>query len=164
MHVSTAMLTQTPILFRAADSYDDRLIAEHFYSMWRDLGVAAGDIQPNWQSITLEFIQQARQTLRYQAFIAEVEGAVVGSASCQLYAGLYPPVLSQQHRQYGYIWGVYVNPAYRRQGIATRLTQSTVGYLRSIGCTQAMLNAAPAARPIYQSLGFNPSNTMLLDL
>lgn len=158
------MLTQTSIQFRAANSSEDSLIAEHFYRMWRDIGVAKKDIQPNWREITLKFIQQARQTsLGYQAFIAEVEGAVVGSASCQLYAGLYPQILTEQHRKYGYIWGVYVEPTYRKRGIATRLTQLSVDYLKSLGCTRALLNAAPEARSIYQSLEFVEGNTMWLD-
>lgn len=157
------MLTQTSIQFRAARSSEDFLIAEHFYRMWRDIGISEKDIQPNWQGTTQEFIQQARQTLGYQAFVAEVEGAVVGSASCQLYAGLYPQILTEQHRKYGYIWGVYVEPTYRKQGIATRLTQLSVDYLTSLGCTRALLNAAPEARSIYQSLEFVEGNTMWLD-
>ncbi|WP_228021605.1 GNAT family N-acetyltransferase [Vasconcelosia minhoensis] len=132
--------------------------------MWRDIGVAEKDIQPDWQKITQAFMQQARQGLGYQAFVAEVEGAVVGSASCQLYAGLYPAILSEQYRKYGYIWGVYVEPADRKRGIATRLTQMSVDYLKSLGCTRVLLNAAPKGRSVYQNLGFADGNTMGLDL
>jgi len=50
-----------------------------------------------------------------KAFVAEVNGTVVGSVSCQLFAGLYPHVIAEQYRKYGYIW-VYVEPPHRGQG------------------------------------------------
>jgi len=37
--------------------------------------------------------------------------------SCQLFAGLYPHVIAEQYRKYGYIWGVYVEPPHRGQGL-----------------------------------------------
>lgn len=158
------MLTQQHIAIRKATAQDDALIAKHFYLMWIDIGVSDDSIHPNWFDMTLEFIGQARRDLFYQGFVAEVDGAVVGSVSCQLYAGLYPDVLKQQYRKYGYIWGVYVEPSYRRQGIAKRLTSIAVDYLKEIGCTQVVLNASPAGKPVYESLGFSSGNVMSLNL
>jgi GNAT superfamily N-acetyltransferase len=89
--------------------------------MWQDI-IFADSVKSDWQEITLEFIEQVRQNLSYQAFVAEVDSKVVGSVGCQLFAGLYPNVLTKQYRKSGYIRGVYVEPAYRRQGIAKQLT------------------------------------------
>lgn len=158
------METPPTVNFRAATPQEDGVIAEHFYAMWRDLGITDAVIQPQWPTLCTEFIAQARQHLHYQAFVAEVEGAIVGSAGGQRFAGLYPWVFSYSDRQYGYIWGVYVEPDYRHRGIATQLTQLTVEHLRGIGCTKVVLNAAPKARPLYQRLGFSESNLMELDL
>ncbi|MBD2110378.1 MULTISPECIES: GNAT family N-acetyltransferase [Cyanophyceae] len=158
------MSMSIPITIRISSPAEDAIIAQHFYRMWCDLGVDENDIQPDWLTIGLEFIDQARRTLNYQAFVAEAEGNIVGSVSGQRFTGLYPPVLSPTHRQYGYIWGVYVEPAYRNQGVATRLTQLMVEYLQEIGCTKAVLNAAPQARSLYQKLGFSESNLMELNL
>ncbi|MGH7999886.1 MAG: GNAT family N-acetyltransferase [Brasilonema sp.] len=158
------MLTKRLINIREATSEEDSLIAQHFYQMWRDIGVPDDAINPNWLEITLQFIEQARRDLFYKAFVAEVDGAVVGSASCQLYAGLYPDILKQQYRKNGYIWGVYVEPSYRNQGIAKQLTSMTVNHLKAVGCTRAVLNASPSGKPVYESLGFSGSNAMYLDL
>lgn len=152
------------VTLRAGMPADDELIAQHFYAMWQDLGAGANDLQPDWLTICLEFVAQARRNLRYQSFIAEVEGTIVGSVSGQIFNGLYPAVLAPHHRQYGYIWGVYVEPAYRRQGIATQLTQRMVAYLNFVGCTKVVLNAAPKARSLYETLGFCDSNLMELEL
>lgn len=159
-----AMEAPASINFRASVPSEDAVIARHFYAMWRDLGVPSDSIQPNWLDIVLEFIATARQTLEYQAFVAEVEGAIIGSAGGQRYSGLYPLILSPQNRQYGYIWGVYVESAYCHRGIATRLTQLVIEHLKNMGCTKAVLNAAPKARSLYSALGFCPSNLMELNL
>jgi len=59
-------------------------IAKHFYQLWLDNEVPADSIQSNWLEITLQFIEYARRELHYKAFVAEVNGTVVGSVSCQL--------------------------------------------------------------------------------
>ncbi|HZG40320.1 MAG TPA: GNAT family N-acetyltransferase [Nodosilinea sp.] len=158
------METPPSASFRAATSEEDGVIAQHFYCIWRDLGLTDAVIQPQWPTLCTEFIAHARQHLHYHAFVAEVAGAIVGSAGGQRFDGLYPWIVSPSHRQYGYIWGVYVEPEYRHRGIATRLTQLTVEHLQGIGCTKVVLNAAPKARPLYQRLGFGDSNLMELDL
>jgi GNAT superfamily N-acetyltransferase len=154
------MLSKNTIQIREAGLSEDALIAQHFYQMWQDNQVPATSIQPNWEEITIQFIEQARHNLFYKAFIAEIDQQVVGSTSCQLFAGLYPHILTDEVRKYGYIWGVYVEPAYRRQGIAKQLTQTAIDYLKDLGCTQTILHASPLGLPVYQSLGFVSSNEM----
>jgi ribosomal protein S18 acetylase RimI-like enzyme len=163
MNLSTPSQLTTPQI-RAATPQEDARIAQHFYQMWRDNQVPAAAIAPDWLAITLQFIEQARHSLKYQAFVADVDGALAGSVSCQSFAGLYPNVLKLEYRQYGYIWNVYVEPAHRQQGIATQLMQQAIAYLRDRGCTQAFLHASPAGKPLYTRLGFTETNSLRLDL
>ncbi|MGE5658735.1 MAG: GNAT family N-acetyltransferase [Actinomycetota bacterium] len=158
------MPTEHPLNIREANPQEDSLIAQHFYQMWQDNDIAAECMEPDWRKITLQFISHARQELGYRAFVAEVEGEVVGSVSCQLFAGLYPLAIATAYRQYGYIWGVYVEPAYRRQGIGKQLTHTAIAYLKAINCTRVLLHASPTGKPVYSSLGFSDSNEMRLDL
>lgn len=158
------MQTAKNISIREANIEEEILIAKHFYKMWLDIGITKEAIEENWQETILKFIENARQNLSYQAFIAEVDGIIIGSASCQLYAGLHPNVIKSNHDQRGYIWGVYVEPIHRRKGIAKQLTNTAVDYLKNIGCKRVILNASPAGKPVYTSLGFVESNTMYLDL
>lgn len=159
------MPTKLNISIREASGAEDSLIAQHSYQLWRDNDVPSDSIESDWLEIILQFINQARQDLFYKAFVAEVgDGLLVGSASCQLFAGLYPQPLAEQYRKYGYIWGVYVEPPYRRQGIARQLTSVAIAYLKSLSCTQVILHASPFGKPVYSSLGFSESNQMQLDL
>ncbi|MEM9907475.1 MAG: GNAT family N-acetyltransferase, partial [Cyanobacteria bacterium P01_D01_bin.44] len=152
-----------PLRFRTATPAEDAVIAEHFYQMWRDLSVPAEQIQPDWQQRVMDFIAMARQSLGFQAFVAQAPtGELIGSTSCQRFAGLYPLILLPTYQQRGYIWGVFVEAAYRRQGIATKLTTMAVDHLKTLGCTHALLNASPLGQPVYANLGFEPGNLMSL--
>ena len=157
-------MNQNNLYIKTATPQEDLIIAEHFYQMWLDLDFNEDSLASDWQETTLKYIHNARQNLQYQAFIAEVEGQIVGSAGCQLFDGLYPCIFQAEFRQYGYIWGVYVEKSYRHRGIGTQLTSRTMDYLKSIGCTRAILNASPQGKPIYDRLGFIPSNYMHFDL
>ena len=158
------MQTANNISIREASIEEGTLISEHFYKMCLDIGIPEEAIEENWQEIILQFIENARQNLAYQAFIAEKDDIIVGSVSCQIYAGLYPNAIKSNHRKLGYIWGVYVEPIHRRQGIAKQLTNAAIEYLKNIGCTRVILNASPAGKPLYTSLDFVESNAMHLDL
>ena len=158
------MQTKLNIAIIEASQNEDSLIARHFYQLWRDNDVAADSIRSDWQEIILQFINNARQDLFYKAFIAEVDGVAIGSASCQIFAGLYPQVLAENYRKYGYIWGVYVELAYRGKGIAKQLTNMAIAYLKSLGCTRVILHASPSGKQVYTSLSFSESNEMRLDL
>jgi ribosomal protein S18 acetylase RimI-like enzyme len=150
--------------YRQANPEEDSLIAEHFYRMWRDNEVPSDSIRGDWQERIVQFMSYARQELGYKAFVAEIDGLVVGSVGCQLFAGLYPNILKDPYRKYGYIWGVYVESDFRGQGLAKRLTSMAIEYLISLACTQAILHASPTGKPIYAGLGFSETNEMKLDL
>ena len=149
---------------RTATPDEDSFIAEHFYRMWLDTGYDTDSLDYDWEEITLNYIDNARENLKYQAFIAEIEGKIVGSVGCQLFDGLYPHIIKAESRLYGYIWGVYVEKDYRDRGIGKQLTRQTLEYLKSFGCTRAILHASPQGKPVYDRLGFVLSNQMHLDL
>lgn len=143
---------------------EDSILAEHFYQLWLDNKVTPDSIEDDWLEMTLGFIAKARQELSFQAFVAKIDNKIIASVSCQLFAGLYPSIFKPNIRQYGYIWNVFVESAYRRQGIGTKLTQTAIDYLQSLGCTHATLHASPHGKPVYENLGFVPKNEMILDL
>ncbi|WP_293078401.1 GNAT family N-acetyltransferase [Okeania sp. SIO3B5] len=150
---------------RTANLSENYIIAEHFYKMFQDMGVPTDSIESNWLEITKEYIDNARKKLSYQGFIAEVNNTIVGSASCQIFAGFTPIILKPEYLKYGYIWGVYVEANYRRQGIAKKLTGEAIAYLKSISCTKAILRASPQGKLLYSHLGFDENNGMMqLDL
>ena len=152
------------IIIRNCHHQEEDLIAQHLYQMWLDIGIPSQSLKSNYLEITREFLNKAKSNLSFQAFVAEVNGKIVGSVSSQIYEGLYPDIIQDSYEKKGYIWGVYVESSYRNSGIGTKLTQKTIAYLQSINCTKIFLNAAPMGKSVYEKLGFIPGNLMYLKI
>lgn len=62
------------------------------------------------------------------------------------------------------ILNMYTDPEFRRQGIARRLMQTMIDWCRKEGFVNVDLHASHKGRPLYESLGFKPTNEMRLNL
>ena len=152
------------LIITPASMAEDSVVAQHFYQLWLDNNVSPDSIRDDWLEVTLNFIAKARQELSFQTFVGKINAEIVASASCQLFAGLYPSPFKPSIRQSGYIWNVFVESAYRHQGIGTKLTKTAIDYLKSLNCTHAILHASPHGKAVYENLGFVPKNEMILDI
>jgi len=115
------------------------------------------DFQPGWRERFVAFFTPriAGEDARY--FVALEGQRIVGSAGAMLTEG-YPSTIHGLRS--GYVFGVYVLPAYRARGLATRLTQAAVDFLRSRDPLTIRLHASPFGRPIYEKMGFVSTNEM----
>lgn len=139
-------------------------LADAFRQMWLDNGVPADHIEPGFRQHVERFVADGRRHAELEFFIAEREGRALGAACCQLFQGLYPAILRQDVRRFGYVWGVHVRADERRAGLGQRLVEACLAALRAMGCTHAVLHAAPPGRGVYERLGFQPTNEMRLPL
>lgn len=53
-----------------------------------------------------------------------------------------------------YLFSMYTEPAFRGQGVATRVVRAAERTAKAAGATQLRLHAAPGARRLYRELGF----------
>ena len=71
-------------------------------------------------------------------------------------------------KRYGWIHDIWVEPAYRDEGLGRRLAMEAVARLAALGVTQVRLETAianDAARKLFERCGFRASTIdMLLDL
>ena len=75
-------------------------------------------------------------------FVAEADGEIVGTAVLCL------------NGRVGWIGSVWVEPGWRRRGIARALTQATMDAADDGGCRTLVLVATKEGRPLYEQLGF----------
>ena len=146
---------------KATPEHDDILIT-HYLAIWNSYVTPPDHICFDARLKVHRFIEEGRQSRELATFIALDGATAAGSVSCQVHLSPYPDVLRQDMHKRGYIWSVFVEPAYRRQGISRLLTQLAVEYLRSVGCTAVVLHASEAGKPVYASLGFKPATEMRL--
>jgi GNAT superfamily N-acetyltransferase len=62
------------------------------------------------------------------------------------------------------IVNMYTEPAFRRQGIARTLVRIMIDWCRNEGFGSVVLHASNDGRPLYEQLGFRPTNEMRLML
>lgn len=148
-------------MIRPGTQADLPYVAAAFRRMWHDIGIADADIVDDAEARVSDFVAAARD---FRSFVAEIDGGPAGVACGQRFAGLYPAIIREHVRDYGYVWGVYVEPHARRRGLGEALTRATVDALRDLGCSDVILHAAPQGRGIYERLGFVPTAEMKLPL
>jgi GNAT superfamily N-acetyltransferase len=135
---------------------EDDILVQHFLAIQESNGAPAEGIRPDARLKALEYTKEGRKHRRMGAFLAVVDGRIVGSSACELRRAFYPDVFAPSHRLAGYIWSVYVEPAWRRQGVARCLVERAIAHLRSIGCTSAVLHASVPEKAFIDSSASRP--------
>lgn len=96
---------------------------------------------------------------RYYGFMVMDEGdpaAGIGLMSID-----WPPHPAHPTQdQRGYVLNVYVEPAYRRRGLATALMKLAEAEFARRGLGFAVLHATEVGRPVYQALGWAATREM----
>ncbi|CAB9503892.1 acetyltransferase [Seminavis robusta] len=147
------------------ESYD-AMVCENWRKMWQDVGIPAKALISEMEEVTLSFLKQARDRLRYQTFVArdDATNEVVASVSCQVWEGPMPTNMISKF-QLGTIWAVYVDPSHRRRGVATCLMKLALQHLQKVGCDNGILIAASeGGQRVYERLGFRPNNALVCDV
>jgi GNAT superfamily N-acetyltransferase len=74
----------------------------------------------------------------------------------------WPPTARDLSARRGMILNVYTAPEHRRRGLARRLVETTLDWCRANGIQIVILHASDDGRPLYVTLGFQPTNEMRL--
>lgn len=118
------------------------------------------DLPHDWRDRAVAYFERRHRAGELIWFFAMTDAEPVGSAAAFLADG-YPSLICTA-RRVGYIAGIFVKPAWRRRGVARGLTETSVAWLKQLGCTSIRLHAAEKARPLYESMGFRATNEMAL--
>ncbi len=95
----------------------------------------------------------------FGAFVAELDGRVVGSGGISLYDN--PPGPGTATRD-AYIMSMFTEPHVRGQGVARAILEALVDFAReSGGVGRVWLHASPMGRPVYLRAGFAPRDSYL---
>ena len=144
--VREAIVGDLPI---AAD-YFKAIVKESWHEDWDER-------YPNWRSMFLAASEKRMMQGLQRYYVAETASEIVGVAGAQVGEAFIGAVR-------GYVEAVYVVPAFRRRGIASRLMRACIEWLRSMKCDAVRLQSTVEGRPLYQSLGFVPTDELELRL
>jgi GNAT superfamily N-acetyltransferase len=139
----------------AATPADARLLTAFRVTLFQDLGqIPPEGTPPDFESACDAAHARYLESGAGMAWIAKAGGKPVGSIVMLLHPRLPSPRLVSATE--GYILNVYVDPPWRRRGIATALMRAALERARELGLARLRLHTTEAGRPTYAHAGFRP--------
>ena len=151
---------------RRAIASDAPLIAKHRVSMFRDMRSVDASAEPMLLEAATQHIGEAMASGEYVGWLASLRGdpqRVVGGGGVQLRRFLPRPDDSGKRILIGreaIVLNVYVEPDFRRRGVARRLMEEILAWVPTTDIVQLVLHASEEGRPLYEGMGFVHSNEM----
>jgi len=148
---------------REAGLNDLHHLVHHRRAMLEDMGHRDPAILRRVDQVSQEYFSEALRLGTYKAWLAEVpEARIVAGGGIVIAA--WPGYPGESLAKRAWILNMYTEPEARRRGIAKQLLQSMLDWCRNEGLSTVSLHASPAGRPLYESLGFQPTNEMRIIL
>ena len=148
---------------RPAGLADLHHVVHHRRSMFEEMGFRDPLVLARVDSVSCDYFQAALPGGAYKAWLAEDSaGEVVGGGGIVIAS--WPGYPGENLPKRPWILNMYTEPAARRRGVAKQLMQVMIDWCKNEGFSAVSLHASSAGRPFYESLGFEPTNEMRLQL
>jgi ribosomal protein S18 acetylase RimI-like enzyme len=157
--------TEPAVTIRRATASDVKVLARHRAAMFSDMGQLSPVQREPMTRATAAYLRKAIVREEYLAWIAEAAGIAVGGAGVQLRPILPRPRPETDDIEFGpeaIVLNVYVEPAFRRRGVADALVRTVLDALAARDIRRIVLHASQDGRRLYERLGFSPTNEMRL--
>lgn len=149
-------------IIRPVAPSDLNLIARHRSAMFRDSG-RPEDVVQAMEEPFCRWLKPRLADERYFGWIVEEDGnAVAGIGMLELDWPPHPNHPLEARR--GCILNVYVEPDYRRRGIARRMMERARKEAEARGLTYLVLHATAEGRILYEALGWTDTAEMALSI
>jgi len=144
--------------FRPVSSRDVAAVCRHRRIMFEEMGWDKAALDPAMASFAVWVEARIAQDA-YFGFMTEFNGEVIGGIGLMLLDWPPHPFHPASNKR-GYILNVFVEPAFRRHGLATQLMQLADEEFRRRGINYIVLHASKQGRPVYERLGWLTSPEM----
>jgi GNAT superfamily N-acetyltransferase len=137
-------------------------IAHHRRRMCEDMGYSDDAALTAMVSATAQYLEKAIPEGSFRSWLACDDDKIIAGGAVVIVP--WPAHAYEPECRRATILNVYTEPEYRRRGIARQLMEAIISWCRQQGFARVSLHASEYGKPLYQSLGFQESNEMRLDL
>ncbi len=152
--------TQPMLETRRATVEDAELITRHRRAMFADAGSAPEAVLEEMGRNFEPWVRRMIANETYAGWVIGDGDRTIASAGL-LVLDWAPHYLDPAGEQRGYVLNVFVEPKYRRRGLAQALMAECMNEARRRGIRVVALHASEKGQPVYEKLGFTTSNEML---
>jgi GNAT superfamily N-acetyltransferase len=154
-------MTQADIKIREATPSESAIILHHRRSMFRDMGEGTATELDRMVEVARPWLMRALADGSYRHWVAlDGAGRVAGGGGVLLCP--WPANPKDPCTQRAMILNVYTEPEFRKQGIARQIMLTILAWARQQGLRSVNLHASKEGRPLYEKMGFEPTNEMRL--
>ena len=151
------------IRIREAGLEDLTHIVHHRRAMFEEMGHRDRGTLDRVDDCSREYFIAALPSGAYRAWLAEEpNGRVIGGGG--IVVAPWPGYPGENRVERAWILNMYTKPEARRCGVARQLLEVMIEWCRARGFGMVSLHASSAGRPLYETIGFQPTNEMSLEL
>jgi len=143
---------------RPVGSDDLAVICEHRRKMFAEMGTEPATLDVASDSFAI-WLAPLLESGDYFGFLVEDAGVVVAGIGMRV-TDFPPNPIHPETNKRGFVSNMYVEPEYRRRGLAQELMGLADAELLRRGVTYAVLQASAAGRPMYEKLGWSTTTEM----
>jgi len=130
--------------------------------MYEDMHYTDTAALDTMESLTSTYLQTAIPDGSFRAWLARDGSRVIAGGAALV--TLWPAHPYDLECRRATILNVYTEPEYRRRGVARQIMEIMIAWCRKEGFARVALHASDDGRHLYESLGFEASNEMRLNL
>ena len=141
---------------------DLAVVLRHRRRMFEDMGFTDAAALDAMLASSTPLLARGLADGSYRGWLAEAAGSgvVAGGGIITL---TFQPHPRDPRPARAWVVNMFTEPEHRRRGLARRLMETMLAHCREAGLRSLYLHASVAGRPLYQSLGFAPTNEMRID-
>jgi len=151
-----------PVAIREVTIEDLPHVLRHRRLMFEEMGYSDPAALDAMQASSETYFRFAVGDGSYRGWLAEIKSKVVSGGGIVISA--WPGLPSSPQPRRAMILNMYTERAFRRRGIARTLMTTMMNWLQQEGFCNVSLHASQFGRPLYESLGFRPTNELRLEL
>jgi GNAT superfamily N-acetyltransferase len=146
---------------RRATVADAGTIADHRRAMFADMGDGDAIRRDAVGLASLPWLEKKLSAGDYIGWLAIAPDQSV-AAGAGVWLIEWPPTIADLSGRRGMLLNVYTHAAHRRRGLARALVETSLQWCQANGITVVILHASDDGRPLYEAVGFKPTNEMRL--
>jgi GNAT superfamily N-acetyltransferase len=163
---ASAQTVDMDIVISEATANQSALLARHRCEMFREMGTLADE---HYHELLLrskanfELVIPAGNYVAFLACPADAPDTIVGGGGVLIRPSMPRPAPSHLgviDGEQALILNMFVEPPYRRRGIALAILDHILAWCEARGTQTIILHASVAGRPVYEQRGFKATNEM----
>lgn len=146
-----------------ANANDIDILVQHRLAMFDDMFPELGREIEATRAPTRRWIEETLSDGTLIGFIVRTDQGQVAGSGC-LWIKKDQPNPTRPRREAPYLLSMFTEKGFRRKGVARLIVNSAIAWSKTNGYDRMTLHATEKGKPLYEELGFEPTNEMKLKL